>query len=459
MASTAPLEMRHRIAVRVLVVLASLLAFLAIFTSWIDQQALDTNEWVDTSGKLLEDKAISDAVATYSVDQLYANVDVARLVKQQLPPDLQRVAAPAAAGIREVATRAAKRAFQSQRVQTLWQDANRVAHTQLVAILEDKSEAISSHNGKVVLDLRPIVFQLADRLGFKKQVANAIAKGEETGSLKPGFGQLEVADSQQLDTARTITKVLKGLAWFFSIGSLVLFAVAMWLGKGRDWVIVLGYGLGLIAAGLAAIAVRAAARGLVVDSLAKTEEARTPTEHAWNIGTSLLHSIASSVIVFGVLFVAAAYLASPQNGAVSIRQAIAPTLRDRPGVAWSVFAAVALLAVIIWPPSGTRQLVLTLLLIGLAAAGLEALNRETRREFPNAKRGDWVAGMRRRARRARAEAGRRIGSAVRELGSDAKHPDDAKLERLEKLGELKEKGVLTAAEFREEKKRILAGEE
>jgi hypothetical protein len=64
--------------------------------------------------------------------------------------------------------------------------------------------------------------------------------------------------------------------------------------------------------------------------------------------------------------------------------------------------------------------------------------------------------MRLRARRASKEAGRRMGSAIRELSSDDKHPDDAKLDRLEKLGELKKKGVLTAAEFREEKKRILS---
>src|SRR5829696_5537336 len=444
MASTQPPEMRHRVKVRILIVLASLLAFLAIFTSWIDRQALDTNQWVDTSGRLLEDKEISDAVATYSVDQLYANVNVTKLVKKRLPDDLEQLASPASAGIREIGTRAAKRAFQSTRVQNLWQNANRVAHTQLVAILEDKSEAVSSQNGKVVLDLQPIVYQLADRLGFKKQVANAVAKGEETGHLKAGFGQLEIADSQQLDTARTITKVLKGLAWLFSIGSLAFFVAAMALGRGRDWVTVLGYGLGLIAAGLAAIAVRAAVKGLVVDSLAKTEEARVPTQHAWEISTSLLQSIATSVIVFGVLFVVASYLASPHNGAVSIRQAMAPTLRDRPGIIWSAFATVALLAVIIWPPSGTRQLVLTLLLIALAGAGVEALRRETQREFPGAKRGDWVAGMRRRARRARAETGRRIGAAVKELSSDEKHPDDAKLDRLEKLGELKEKGVLTA---------------
>jgi hypothetical protein len=456
MASTQPPEMRHRVKVRILVVLASFLAFLAIFTSWIDRQALDTDEWVDTSGRLLEDKEISDAVAPYSVDQLYANVNVTKLIKKRLPGDLQQLASPASAGIREVATRAAIRAFGSQRVQNLWQDANRVAHTQLVAILEDKSEAVSSQNGKVVLDLKPIVYQLADRLGFKKQVANAVAKGEETGHLKPGFGELEVADSQELDTARTVTKILNGLAWFFTIGSLALFVLAMWLGKGRDWVIVLGYGLGLIAAGLGAIAVRAILKGPFVDSLAKTEDARVPAQHAWDIGTSLLHSIASSVIIYGILFVIASYLASPQNGAVSIRQALAPTLRERPGIVWSAFGAIALLAMIIWPPSGTRQLVLTLLLIALAGAGIEKLSRASRREFPDAKRGDWVAGMRRRARRASKEAGRRMGSAIRELSSDDKHPDDAKLARLEKLGELKEKGVLTDPEFVEEKKRILS---
>jgi hypothetical protein len=457
MAPTAAPEMRNRITVRVLVVLASVLAFLAIFTSWIDRQLLDTDEWVDTSGRLLEDQAISDAVATYSVDQLYAHVDVTRLIKNRLPQGLDQAAAPAAAGVRQLGTDAAKRAFRSSRVQNLWQDANRVAHTQLVAILKDESEAVSTQNGRVVLDLQPIVYQLADRLGLKKQVVTAINKGEETGRLKPGFAQLEVADSGQLDTAQTVTGILEGLAWLFTIGTLVLFALAVWLAKGRHWIVVLGYGLGLIAAGLAAIALRAAAKGPIVDSLAKTEEARVPAEHAWEISTSLLHSIASSVIVLGVLVVVASFLASPANSAVSIRQALAPSFRERPGLVWSVFAAAALLAVIIWPPDGTRQVVFTLLLIVLAGAGLEALSRMAQREFPDAKRGDWLLGMRQRARRASSEAGRRIGAAVRGLAAEEKHPDDARLDRLQRLGELKEKGVLSAAEFRAEKERILQG--
>ncbi len=446
-APAQPPEMRHRIKVRVLVILASILAFLAIFTSWIDRQALDTNQWVDTSGKLLQDKEISDALATYAVDQLYANVDVAAVIKQRLPHDLQQFSAPASAGIRQVATQAAKQATQSPRVQQAWKDANQIAHRELVSILKGNNEVVSSQNGQVVLNLRPLVLQLADRIGLKKQLNE---------KLPPDVGQLQVADSKQLDTARTVVKIIVGLAWLFTFGSLVLFGLAAYLARGRRWVVLLGYGLGLVAAGLAAIAVRSALKGLFVDSLSQTEAANVPARHAWDIGTSLLQSIATSVVIFGVLFVLAAYLAAPTGSAVGIRRAFAPTLRDRPGIVWSVFAAAALIVLIAWPPAGTRQLVLSLVLIALAGFGLEALRRKTAQEFPDAKKGEWMLAMRQRARRTSAEAGRRIGSAVRELTDDDRHPDDARLERLEKLGELKEKGVLTPAEFQGEKKRILA---
>ena len=446
MASTDAPETRHRITIRILVVLASILAFLAIFTSWIDRQLLDTDEWVDTSGKLLEDRAISDALAIYAVDELYANVDVSSEVKERLPADLQPISAPVSAGIRQFATQAAEQALRSDRVLAVWKDTNRIAHRQLVSILKGNNAVVSTQAGRVVLDLRPLVLQLADRVGLKKQLNE---------QLPADVGQLEVADSKQLDTAKTIVRIIEGLAWVFMIGTIALFALAAYLAKGRRWMVVLAYGLGLIAAGLAAIAVRGVGREWIVDTLARTEEARLPTQHAWDISTELLNSIASSMIIYGILFVIASFLASPSNAAVSIRLALAPTLRERPAVVWSLFGAVALLAVIIWPPDGSRQLVLTLLLIALAGAGVEGLIRKTRHEFPGATRGDWMAGMRERARQASAETGRRIGSALRELTDDDKHPDDAKLDRLERLGELKEKGILSRAEFRSEKKRIL----
>jgi hypothetical protein len=447
MAAAAPPETRHRITVRILIVLASILAFLAIFTTWVDRQALDTDQWVDTSGRMLEDKEISDAVATYAVDQLYANVDVAAVIKQRLPRDIKRFSAPLSAGIRQFATQASQQAIQSPRVQQAWRGANRVAHRELVSILEGKNDVVSSQNSKVVLDLRPLVLQLADRIGLKKNLNE---------KLPPDVGQLEVADSKQLDTAQTVTKLIQGSAWLFSVGSLALFIVALYLARGRPWMVMLGYGLGLVAAGLGAIAVRSILKGVFVDSLSKTDAATVPAQHAWDIGTSLLQSIATAVIVYGVLFVIAAFIASPSSYAVGLRRALAPTLRDRRELVWSIFGAAALISLIVWPPSGTRQLVLTLLLIGLAGVGIEALRRRTLIEFPGAQRGDWLESMRERARRASSEAGRRIGSAVKGVSSEDLHPEDAKLDRLERLGDLKEKGVLTAAEFREEKQKVLS---
>jgi hypothetical protein len=447
MASQDPPETRHRIAIRILVVLASILAFLAILTSWVDRQALDTNEWVDTSGRLLEDKAISDAVATYAVDQLYANVDVSAVVKQRLPKGTKQFSSPVAAGVRQFATQAAEQAIQSPRVQQAWRDANRIAHQELVSILKGNNEVVASQNGKVVLNLRPLVLQLADRIGLKKQLNQ---------KLPPDVGQLQIADSKDLDTARTVVKLIEGLAWFFTFGSVALFGLALYLAQRRRWMVVLAYGLGLIAAGLAAIAVRSALKGLFVDSLANTEAANVPAEHTWDIGTALLHSIATTVVIYGILFVVAAFLDSPSGYAVGIRRALAPTLRDRRELVWSIIGAAALFALIAWPPAGARQLVLTLLLIALAAAGVEALRRKTLVEFPGAMPGDWRQSRRERARRRRAEASRRISSAIKGLSDDERAPEDARLDRLEKLGELKNKGVLTAAEFREEKKKILS---
>ncbi len=238
-----------------------------------------------------------------------------------------------------------------------------------------------------MLELRPLILQLAGRIGLEHQAAE---------NLPASVGQLQVAESRQLGTARTVVGLVQGFAWIFTFGSPVLFGIAAYLAKSRRWVVVLGYGLGLIAAGLAAIAVRSALEPLFVDSLSKTEAANVPAQHAWDIGTSLLQSIAIEAVIYGVLFVVASYLASPTPSAIGVRRTLAPTLRERSGIVWSVFAAVALIALIVWPPSGTRQLVLSLVLIALAAASLWELHKRTEREFPDAKGSDWMQSMRQR---------------------------------------------------------------
>jgi hypothetical protein len=66
----------HRGLGLALIVVASLLSFLAIFALWANRQLLNTDNWTETSTELLENEDIRDQVAIFLVDELYANVDV-----------------------------------------------------------------------------------------------------------------------------------------------------------------------------------------------------------------------------------------------------------------------------------------------------------------------------------------------------------------------------------------------
>jgi hypothetical protein len=92
-----------RIGVATLLVLATLFWTAACFGVWAQRQALQTDNWVDTSSRMLEDPQIRNALAVALVDRLYDTRAVEERLRETLPPRLDRLAAPAAAGLKEVA--------------------------------------------------------------------------------------------------------------------------------------------------------------------------------------------------------------------------------------------------------------------------------------------------------------------------------------------------------------------
>ena len=62
------------IGVWALIVVASILLVGTTTSVWVKRQALDTDNWVKASDEALANPAVQDALATYIVDQLYANV-------------------------------------------------------------------------------------------------------------------------------------------------------------------------------------------------------------------------------------------------------------------------------------------------------------------------------------------------------------------------------------------------
>lgn len=426
--SSAAGHRAHRKLALALVVVASLLAFLATFSLWANRQLLDTDNWTDTSTKLLEDREIREQVSIFLVDQLYSNVDVAGELRSALPPRAAPLAGPAAGGLRELAQRGADALLERPRTQRAWEQANRRAHRLLLDVVEDRnSEALSTANGNVTLDLRVLLGQ-TERLGGLSN------------KLPADAAQLTILRSNQLAFAQDLVRVMKALAIGLIVLSLALFALAIYLARGWRREALRATGWGLIAAGALALLFRNLAGSAVVGALASTQSVRPAIENTWTISTSLLVEAATAGIAYGVVIVLAAWLAGPTRAAVAVRSLLAPWLRE-PGIAYGALAVIVLLIIAWGPTPATRKPLPALVLILLLALGMEVLRRQTAREYPDASRDEslrrmraWFSGLR----------PHRSASA-----------DGAGLDQLERLGTLRDSGVIDAAEFDREKAKIL----
>ena len=163
--------MRRRRQVKALVVLGSVFAFLSVFAIWVERQALNTDDWVDTSDKLIADETIRSAVGDYLVDQLYENVDVEKELEDILPGETKHLAGPVSGGLRQVAGEGADQVLKTSTAQELWRTRTGRRTKSCSPSLEDDREGVSTDEGEVTLDLATLVTNLADQVGIGGSLA------------------------------------------------------------------------------------------------------------------------------------------------------------------------------------------------------------------------------------------------------------------------------------------------
>src|SRR5262245_35762027 len=363
----------RRITIWVLIVLAGLIGFVTALTIWAQRQALETDRWVATSSRLLEDDEIRAALSVYLVDQLYSNVDVAAELENRLPPDVKPLAAPIAGGLRELSVRAADNILARPGVQTLWREANRRAHETFLKLVDDKGEFLRTGGGDVVLDLRPLVDELGDRVGLGERLQQR---------LGPDAGRIVIMKSDQLDTVQTAVDLIRKLSVWIGAALIVLFGLAVYLAEGRRRETLRAVGTTLVVVGALLLVVRRLAGDYIVDKLVSGESVKHPVHDAWLIGTDLLKGIAVTAIIYGIVVILAAVLAGPTRAAVSTRERLAPTLRGRPGLYYTILGGIYLLVVLWGPTPAFRQPLWIIIFGALIALGAEAFRRLTVREFP-----------------------------------------------------------------------------
>ena len=348
-----------------LVALASIIAFLAVFSIWANRQALETDNWVETSTELLEDEEIRTQLAAFMVDTLYANVDVQAELQARLPPDLKGLAGPAAAGIRQLTDQLANEALQRPRVQRAWEQINRTTHEKLIQVIEDNADE------PVTLDLGSLVEQVGTEAGINV-----------AGRLPPDAGQIEILPADELSTAKGLINLIETLAIVLSVIAILLFALAIYLARGWRREALRAVGFSLILVGLAVAVARSLGGNVVVDALASTASVEPAVRDTWEIGTSLLSDGAGAMVFYGIAIVFGAWLAGPMGLATAARRTLAP-LFHQPLIGYAFLATILLLLFWWAPTEGFKRLPISLLIIALFVIGFEFLRRQTVREFPD----------------------------------------------------------------------------
>jgi Short C-terminal domain len=435
---SAPIRLRRTsIAITVL---AGVVAFFAVFAVWAQRQLLETDTWTETSTKVLADERVQTALDDFLVQALFDHVDVQARLEKALPDNIQGLAGPAASGVRELALRAAADALKSPQVQDLWAKANLRAHETFLAVVEGGNETVSTSGGLVTLDVGRLITQVADTAGVDLR-----------GKIQPGEVQIVILRSDQLGFVQDMVNVLRQLSLALPALAIALFALAIYLPRGRRREAVRACGIAFMCVGVAVLVTRSIAGGIIVNELAKTDAVRPAADAVWGIFTTLLRDQAVAMVAYGALIVIGAWLAGRTATAREIRRALTPVLERR---GWGYPALAVIVLLVFWwsPTEGTSRLIPSLVLIALFIVGFEALRHQATRDFPEetaelalARWKERFDGLRARMRRRR-EAPEKAQEAV---------ATDVRLEALERLARLRDSGVLDGEEFAREKERIL----
>jgi hypothetical protein len=371
-----------RTGVVILLVLATLLWTVGIVSVWAQRQLLDTQNWVQTSDRLLENEQIREALSTAVLQRIYASAPVETRLRESLPPNLQPLAAPLAAALREVANRNAPKVLGTAAAQTAWEKSNRAAHTQLLRVLNGDV----ARGGTVTLNLHDLIAQVAAGTGLPAGIADR---------LPANLQQLQVLKTDKIEAAQKALHTAKTLVIVLIVVSVLLMAGAIALSTDRRRTVVACGGC-VIFAGVAVLALRRVGGDAAVNALAEAPNARPAVKAAFVIGTSLLTEAAWGSIVFGLFVVTGGWLVGSGRRATVIRRVSAPALREH-AIAFRVGLALLLLGLVAWGPVPWTRSFWPLLIFTIAAfVWLERVRHVTLAEFGDVPPGELGRSVRER---------------------------------------------------------------
>lgn len=425
----------RRIALWVLLVVFTVLLFLAAAVAFVDRQIVDQDAFTEASKEMLADEEIRAAISTYAVNQLYDNVDIQGELESRLPEDYQGIAGPLSAALRGPARTAVDTLLSTSQFQDVWVAVTGAAHAQLIAILEGGGDRISTEEGQVTLDLGQVVTNVGERLGLSDSLLDKIPEDA---------GTITIVESSNLGAAQDVYDILQTLSWLLIALVIVLFVVILWIARGYRRETLRNLGISFLLVGVLLLVARGVVRNVLLDQLLDQPTFEPAAARAFLIATEVLASLGWALILYGIVFVFGAFVAGPSRAGTAVRRFVAPVSNARPEIAWGAIALLYLFLVWWAPTPAFRTWWGVLFFAALLAVGWATLGRQTKAEFPELSVDGGAASLAGGARGAWTSATSRLS------GSD--------LARLERLNELRRQGAITEEEYEAQKRRLLGGD-
>lgn len=226
-------------------VLVGVLAPLSILATWAHDEVSDTDRYVETVAPLAQSPEVQAAVTTRLTDRIMGLIDVEAVTQDAIDAladrglrpravaSLTALSGPLTQGVESFVGNQVGRIVSSDEFADAWTQANRVAHTQMVAVLSGETgEAVQVSGGAVQLNLGVVIDRVKERL---------LDAGFSLASRIPQVSaEVTLFQSAELARAQTAFRLLDAAARALPVIALILLGVAVAVSVRRRRTLTIG---------------------------------------------------------------------------------------------------------------------------------------------------------------------------------------------------------------------------
>lgn len=174
------------------------LALFALAT-WGKAEVNDPDRLAEQSSLALQSSQVRQLLAERITDEVWARVDVRKLLEDAIPADADFLVGPSEALSRAAVASAIDNLLRQDFAREIWQESVRITHQNALRALQNKQSALLIEEEVVAVDLRTVLRVTARKIGLPSVVSD---------NIPAGLGQLELARTKSVSEIRTAYQIL-----------------------------------------------------------------------------------------------------------------------------------------------------------------------------------------------------------------------------------------------------------